>query len=103
MLILILRQNHLFLRILNYHLAHMPKLKTLSGKEVVSILCDAGFFIAGQKGSHIKLKRILVNRITQTLTVPNHDELDKGTLKVIYNQALRYIPEENLRKHFYTE
>lgn len=81
----------------------MPKLKTLSGKDVVGILQSAGFFIAGKKGSHIKLKRILVDGISQTLTVPNHDELDKGTLKAIYNQALRYISEENLRKHFYTE
>ena len=75
----------------------------LSGKEVTSILQDVGFFVAGQKGSHIKLKRILADGTSQTLTIPNHDELDKGTLKAIYNQALRYISEENLRKHFYTD
>lgn len=81
----------------------MPKLKTLSGKDVISILQNAGFFIAGQKGSHIKLKRIFADGAPQTLTIPNHEELDKGTLKAIYNQALRYISEENLRKYFYTE
>ena len=46
---------------------------------------------------------ILADGSAQTLTIPNHDELDKGTLKAIYNQALRYISEENLREHFYTK
>jgi len=27
--------------------------------------------------------------------------LDKGTLKAIFRQALRYIPEEELRPYFY--
>jgi len=39
----------------------------------------------------------------QTLTIPNHPELDKGTLKAIYRQALRYIPENELKIHFYSE
>ncbi len=29
--------------------------------------------------------------------------LDKGTLGAIYRQALRYIPEGELRDHFYTK
>jgi len=70
---------------------------------IIGILENAGFFIAGQKGSHIKLKRILTDGTSQTLTIPNHDELDKGTLKAIYNQTLRYISEDILRQHFYTE
>ena len=81
----------------------MPKLKTLSGKDVIKVLENFGFSIVGQKGSHIKLKRITKDNIKQTLTIPNHQELDKGTLKTIYNQILRYIPESDLRKHFYSE
>ena len=61
-----------------------------------------GFQIASQKGSHIKLQRILPDGTKQTLTIPLHDELDKGTIKAIYRQALRYIPENELRDHFYT-
>ena len=61
-----------------------------------------GFQIASQKGSHIKLQRILPDGTKQTLTIPFHDELDKGTIKAIYRQALRYIPENELRDHFYT-
>lgn len=37
----------------------MPKLKTLSGEEVIKIFSDFGFVIVGQKGSHVKLKRML--------------------------------------------
>jgi predicted RNA binding protein YcfA (HicA-like mRNA interferase family) len=81
----------------------MPKLKRLSGKDIVGIFQNTGFFVAGQKGSHIKLKRVLASGVSQTLTVPNHNELDKGTLKAIYNQATRYIPEEKLREYFYTK
>ncbi len=81
----------------------MPKLKTLSGEDVIKIFESFGFSIAGQKGSHVKLKRTTKDDIKQTLTIPNHQELDKGTLKTIYNQASRYILEGDLRKHFYSE
>jgi hypothetical protein len=39
----------------------------------------------------------------QTLTIPNHRELDTGTLKAIYRQALRYVGDEELRPHFYSD
>lgn len=78
----------------------MPKLLHLSGKEVISIFRSLGFSIAGQKGSHVKLRRE-VHQSSQTLTIPNHKELDVGTLKAIYNQALRYVSEEEIRHHFY--
>ena len=80
----------------------MPKLRTLSGSEVVKIFNTFGFQMASQKGSHIKLQRILPDGTKQTLTIPFHDELDKGTIKAIYRQALRYISENELRDHFYT-
>ena len=79
----------------------MPKLRVLSGKEVVKILSKFGFEVISQRGSHVKLRRILPDGTKQTLTVPSHDELDKGTLKAIIRQASRYIPEEELRPYFY--
>lgn len=81
----------------------MPKLKTLSGQAVIKIFQAFNFSIANQKGSHVKLVRILSGGERQTLTVPNHQELDKGTLKAIYRQAIRYVSESDLRPHFYTE
>jgi len=81
----------------------MPKLRILSGQDIVEILKTFDFLIVGQKGSHIKLKRIINGDLKQTLTIPNHDELDKGTIKAIYNQALKYITEKELREYFYSE
>ncbi len=82
----------------------MHKLKVLSGKELVKIFESFGFEVAGQKGSHVKLKRYIEKSgEKQIITIPNHKETNKGTLKVIYNQALRYISEDNLRENFYTD
>lgn len=80
----------------------MPKLKTFSGQELVKIFSRFGFTMAAQKGSHIKLAR-MVNKERQILTIPNHPELGKGTIKAIFRQATRYISETELKQHFYTE
>jgi len=39
----------------------VPKLRVLSGDDVVKIFEQLGFWIANQKGSHVKLKRKLNN------------------------------------------
>lgn len=80
----------------------MPKLKVFSAKQVQGIFGSFGFVIAKQKGSHIKFERI-INGAKQTLTVPNHKEIDRGTLGAIFRQATRFIPEQDLRNHFYAE
>lgn len=81
----------------------MPKLKTLSGTDVVKTLAVFGFPVVAQAGSHVKLQRISKEGMKQTLTIPLHEELDKGTSTAIYKQALRYISESELRPHFYSE
>jgi predicted RNA binding protein YcfA (HicA-like mRNA interferase family) len=81
----------------------MPKPKRLSGQEVVSIFVSLGFEPISQRGSHVKLQRVLAEGSKQTLTVPAHGELEKGTSVAIYKQALRYIAEGQLRPHFYTD
>ncbi|MBU2051769.1 type II toxin-antitoxin system HicA family toxin [Patescibacteria group bacterium] len=58
----------------------MPKLPQVSGKQIVRALKKIGFEKISQKGSHIKLQRRLSNR-TQTVTVPNHKIIRKGTLR----------------------
>jgi predicted RNA binding protein YcfA (HicA-like mRNA interferase family) len=78
-----------------------PKLKHLSGNEVIAIFHLFSFFIHSQKGSHVKLRRVVDGK-KQTLTIPAHDEIDSGTLRVIVRQASRYIQESDLRPHFYT-
>ena len=39
----------------------------------------------------------------QRVTVPRHRQLVTKTLFDIYKQALRYIPEDELRPYFYTD
>ncbi|MBN1658948.1 MAG: type II toxin-antitoxin system HicA family toxin [Anaerolineae bacterium] len=81
----------------------MPKLRRLSGADVVHILEGFGFAVHSQAGSHVKLRRVDALGQKQTLTVPQHRELDTGTLRAILRQAGRYVAEEELRPHFYAE
>lgn len=80
----------------------MPRLKVLSGKDVIKILESFNFAVASQKGSHIKLRRT-INTRNQTVTIPDHKELDKGTLLAIFNQVSKYISESELIPHFYND
>lgn len=80
----------------------MPKLRRLPGSEVVKILGKFGFIVFSQRGSHIKLQRITEAGEKQTLTIPNHPQLDTGTCKAIFRQATRYIPADELRPYFYS-
>lgn len=62
----------------------MSKLPRVSGKECVKALEKAGFYFKRQEGSHIILRRD--NPFAQVV-VPNHKELDKGTLRSIIRMA----------------
>lgn len=59
----------------------MPKLPSVSGREVVKALKKINFEFISQKGSHIKLQRIRENDYTETVIVPNHKVIRKGTLR----------------------
>jgi HicA toxin of bacterial toxin-antitoxin, len=76
-------------------------LKVLSGKEVVDIFADFGFVsISGTK--HFKMRRMTPDG-DETLVIPNHDPVAKGTLRAIFVQASRYVAQGDLRPHFYNE
>ena len=81
----------------------MSKLRRLSGAEVIAILGRFGFTVHSRRGSHVKLRRMLPDGVSQSLTVPYHAELDPGTCRAILRQASRFIPESDLRPHFYTD
>ncbi|MBI2928409.1 MAG: type II toxin-antitoxin system HicA family toxin [Verrucomicrobia bacterium] len=81
----------------------MPKLRRLSASDVVSIFRQFDFFILTQRGSHIKMRRLTQAGEKQTLTIPNHRQLDTGTCHAIFRQACRYIAPDDLRPHFYTD
>lgn len=79
----------------------MPSLRRMSGREVIAVFGSFGFAVVSQKGSHVKLRRLGADGAKQTLTIPDHPELDTGTLRAMIRQAMRYIPLEELRPHFY--
>jgi predicted RNA binding protein YcfA (HicA-like mRNA interferase family) len=62
----------------------MSKLPVISGLECIKALEKAGFYFKRQEGSHIVMRRD--NPFAQVV-VPNHKELDRGTLKAIIRQA----------------
>ncbi len=80
----------------------MPRLKSFSGQELVKLFKDFGFALLSQKGSHIKLRRINEKK-KETLIIPNHSNIDKGTLKAILRQSSKFISVEELNKVFYTD
>ena len=81
----------------------MPKLKRLSASEVVSVFLRFGFAVLSQRGSHIKMRRISQAGEKETLTIPNHRQLDTGTCHSIYRQGCRYVSPDSLRPFFYTD
>lgn len=64
----------------------MPKLPTISGKEMIKVLSKIGFEHIRTKGSHAILSKENKDGKT-TIPVPLHKELAKGTLKSIMKQA----------------
>ncbi|MBI3632060.1 MAG: type II toxin-antitoxin system HicA family toxin [Candidatus Vogelbacteria bacterium] len=80
----------------------MPnKLKDLSGKEIVKFLEQNGFSVYKIRGSHCKMRRVILDR-NQTLIIPMHTSVAKGTLHDIYNQVSEYIPELEIKSFFFT-
>ncbi len=77
-------------------------LRQLSAKQVIKILESFGFNVHDQSGSHIKMRRIFLG-VNQTLIIPNHNPIAKGTLKGIVNQASKYISQSDLVPHFYSK
>jgi predicted RNA binding protein YcfA (HicA-like mRNA interferase family) len=68
----------------------MAKLPRISGRECISALQKAGFHIRRQRGSHVILRR---DDPFSQLVVPDHRELDRGTLRAIIRQADLSIDE----------
>ena len=71
----------------------MTKLPRISGRECVSVISKLGFVVKRQHGSHIILRR---ESPFAQVVVPDHSELDMGTLRAILRQAA-VSPEEFLK------
>jgi len=62
----------------------MSGLPRISGRDCVKALSKAGFVLKRQHGSHMILRR---DEPFSQLVVPDHHELDRGTLRAIIRQA----------------
>jgi predicted RNA binding protein YcfA (HicA-like mRNA interferase family) len=62
----------------------MSKLPRVSGRECIKALGKVGFYQKRQEGSHVILRRD--NPFAQ-IVIPDHKELDRGTLRAIIRQA----------------
>lgn len=63
----------------------MSRLPRVSGREVVSALQEIGYERDRQRGSHIVLRQTMPPH--RRITVPDHKEVAKGTLRAIIRQA----------------
>ncbi len=68
----------------------MSKLPQVSGADVVRALQKAGFSVRRQHGSHIIMRR---NEPFAQTVVPDHRQIDRGTLRAILRQANLSVEE----------
>ena len=62
----------------------MPRLPSLSAREVVKAFSKAGYEFERQTGSHV----IMFNPLRrQVLSIPNHNPVRRGTLRTLIRQA----------------
>ena len=69
----------------------MAKLPVVSGQEVVKALRRKGYELDHQTGSHLILRH--GGPPHRRVTVPNHKELAKGTLRAILREVGLTVPE----------
>jgi predicted RNA binding protein YcfA (HicA-like mRNA interferase family) len=70
----------------------MPPLPKLSGRQVVRVFKSFGWNVARQKGSHIILVK---DDHIATLSVPDHKEVAKGTLRSLIRASGLTVSEFN--------
>jgi predicted RNA binding protein YcfA (HicA-like mRNA interferase family) len=62
----------------------MSKLPTVSGRDCARALGKIGFYLKRQEGSHMILRR---DAPFAQVVVPDHKELDRGTLRAILRHS----------------
>ncbi len=70
-----------------------PKLPVISGRELVKFFSINGFQLVRQKGSHMVMRRIAEPHTI--LVIPDHSELDRGTLRSIVKDSGYSLDEFN--------
>ncbi len=78
----------------------MPKLRRISGENLLKILVKEGFEVIRQKGSHVRLVKN-DSDLRTFITIPLHKEIDRGTLKAIIRSLKRIFPQDKIFGIFY--
>lgn len=60
-----------------------PLLPIVSGTQLIKAFGKIGYYVRSQQGSHVHLR----HPIHPPLTIPNHREIARGTLRAIIRQA----------------
>jgi predicted RNA binding protein YcfA (HicA-like mRNA interferase family) len=74
----------------------VTKLPRISGRECIDALMRCGFRVCRQSGSHVVLRR---DKPFAQVVVPDHKELDRGTLRAILRQTDLSVDELIARLH----
>ncbi|MEK6959914.1 MAG: type II toxin-antitoxin system HicA family toxin [Nanoarchaeota archaeon] len=69
----------------------MMALPRVSGSEVIKTLAQLGYTADRQRGSHVRM----IKEGSESLTIPLHKELDRGTLRAIIRSAGLTVDEFN--------
>jgi len=67
----------------------MSRLLVVSGKKVIKALEKLGYYVRGRESSHVHLRHSSRN----SLTIPDHKEIARGTLRAIIRTAELTVEE----------
>lgn len=67
----------------------MSRLPVVSGREVIKALEKLGYYVRGRESSHVHLR----HPSRMPLTIPDHKEIARGTLRVIIRAAELTVEE----------
>ena len=67
----------------------MSKLPVVSGKETIKALMRLGYYIRGRESSHVHLR----HPTKKPLTIPDHKEVARGTLRAIIRETELTVEE----------
>lgn len=68
----------------------MPRLPVISGRELIRVFERAGWEVSRREGSHVILTRA---GMPVTLSVPDHREVRRGTLRSLIRKAGMTVDE----------
>ena len=59
------------------------QLPVVSGSDLIKVFIKTGYYVRAQQGSHVHLR----HPTRPPLTIPNHKEISRGTLRAVIRQA----------------